>query len=78
MRVGEREILGTEFRKMLGLRSTNFTVQKKGTRFKLTVEGYGHGVGMCQYGCEGLAKAGKTYRQILAHYYQGAKLATGE
>lgn len=78
VRVGERELLGTDFRKMLGLRSTNFQVQNKGTRIKLTVVGNGHGVGMCQYGCQGLAEEGKTYRQILSHYYQGAKLATEE
>lgn len=78
VRVGERELKGTDFRKMLGLRSTNFTMKKQGTRIKLTVVGNGHGVGMCQYGCQGLAKEGKNYRQILEHYYQGADLASEE
>jgi stage II sporulation protein D len=35
--------------------------------------GYGHGVGMCQYGANGMAKQGRTYRQILRHYYRGVK-----
>ena len=78
LRVGEKEIAGTDFRKMLGLRSTNFTVQRKGTRFKLTVIGNGHGVGMCQYGSQGLAQEGKKYKEILSHYYKGAKLTTQE
>jgi stage II sporulation protein D len=78
VRVGERELKGTDFRKMLGLRSTNFTIKKQGTRIKLIVVGNGHGVGMCQYGCQGLVKEGKDYQRILAHYYQGAKLAAEE
>ena len=78
VRVGEKELSGTDFRGMLGLRSTNFTVQNQGGRIKLTVVGNGHGVGLCQYGSQGLAKDGKGYRQILAYYYQNAKLARGE
>jgi stage II sporulation protein D len=41
-------------------------------------KGYGHGVGMCQWGANGMAKNGKTYREILARYYPDTVLARGE
>jgi stage II sporulation protein D len=42
-----------------------------GVRFRVT--GYGHGVGMCQYGADGMARRGASYRTILTHYYQGIR-----
>ncbi len=56
------------------LRSARFTVQRRGGRFIFRGGGYGHGVGLCQWGARGLAEAGRTWRQILAHYYPGASL----
>ena len=65
---------GTEARKCLGLRSTDFDVIWDGTSFVFTVRGYGHGVGMSQQGAELLAKEGLDYTEILAHYYPGTEL----
>lgn len=53
----------------LSLRSTFFSIQQTGETITITTRGYGHGVGMSQYGAEALAKKGYTYDQILKHYY---------
>jgi SpoIID/LytB domain protein len=57
-----------------GLKSTLFEVTRDGDTFVFRGAGFGHGVGMCQLGAIGMATAGKTHRQILAHYYRGAHL----
>ena len=56
---------------MLGLRSANFTVAVEGDILYFTTKGYGHGAGMSQYGAELMAQEGKTYHEILQHYYTG-------
>lgn len=56
------------------LKSTCFTVTAQGNRFVFQGRGHGHGVGLCQWGAWGLAVAGKTWEQILQHYYPGAVL----
>ena len=66
--------LGTEFRQKLSLRSTSFEIIKNDNGFLITTKGYGHGVGMSQYGANGYAKAGYSYSDILYHYYQGATI----
>ena len=66
---------GAEIRTALGLRSTAFTVAWDGDLFTFTVSGYGHGVGMSQYGAQLYAAQGMGYRDILAHYYPGTELA---
>lgn len=63
---------GVDLRKALGLRSTDFTVSVTGDRVTFYTRGYGHAVGMCQYGAQGLAMRGWSYREILKYYYQGA------
>ena len=65
---------GTELRTKLGLRSTWFTWENNKDHITFTTRGYGHGVGMCQYGANHLAKEGKTYDQILKHYYTGVEI----
>jgi SpoIID/LytB domain protein len=57
-----------------GLKSTLFEVKRQGDSFVIRGAGYGHGVGMCQMGAIGMATAGKTSAQILAHYYRGSHL----
>jgi stage II sporulation protein D len=74
VRVGERTVTGSEFRRVLGLRSTLLTVVLGDGRVTITTTGYGHGVGLCQYGADGLAKRGETFGQILSHYYQGVEI----
>ena len=71
VRLGEKILSGREVREKLGLRSTNFTIEKKDGGDQVTTHGYGHGVGMSQYGASFLAEKGKTYHEILRHYYQG-------
>ncbi len=65
---------GTDVYNKLSLRSTDFTIELKGNYVTITMKGYGHGVGMSQYGALGMAKAGYTYEEILKHYYQKVNL----
>lgn len=74
MTAGDRAIHGKELRSLLGLRSSDFTVACDGASFTFTVRGYGHGVGLSQYGADYLARQGATFDEILAHYYPGATL----
>lgn len=60
---------GTQVRKALGLRSANFSVDYKDELFTFTVTGYGHGVGLSQYGAQCMAQQGSDWREILQHYY---------
>jgi len=76
VKVGSQTFSGVELRKRLGLRSTDFKVDCTGKKVIFSTRGYGHAVGMCQYGANGLAQRGANYDQILSHYYQGAKLKT--
>lgn len=67
-------LTGRRFREILGLRSTWFTVSQTATELVFSVRGYGHGVGMSQYGADGFARQGWSYREILSHYYPGTTL----
>lgn len=75
MEIGGREFTGTELRKKLGLRSTAFVMTALQDSITVTTKGFGHRVGMSQYGAEAMAVQGSDYRQILAHYYLGTELA---
>jgi len=72
--VGELTLTGREFRERLGLRSTDFRVFLQEGEVVVETFGAGHGVGMSQYGAQGMAKAGRGYREILSHYYTGVAL----
>lgn len=74
MVIGGTGFRGTELRKALGLRSTAFTIAAGDKEIVITTRGYGHRVGMSQYGAEAMAVSGSTYAEILTHYYQGAVL----
>ena len=65
---------GTELRKLLGLRSTAFTMSVTEETITVSTRGYGHRVGMSQYGADAMAALGSTYGEILTHYYQGTEL----
>ncbi len=71
LKVGGVALKGTALRSSFGLRSTNFSVSATKDTITFETRGYGHGVGMSQYGAKGLADAGKNYHDILAHYYKG-------
>ena len=74
MSIGGVNVSGTTLRSLFSLRSTAFTLEYTGNSFLFTVTGYGHGVGMSQYGANVMAKQGATYKEILAHYYPGSEL----
>ena len=76
MSIGGKEFAGTELRKLLGLRSTAFDVVVDGDTITITTRGYGHRVGMSQYGADAMASSGSTYPEILAYYYQGTELTS--
>ena len=78
MRIGGKDFSGTELRRLLGLRSTAFTIHIEGETITVVTKGYGHRVGMSQYGADAMAVSGKDYREILAHYYQGTQLTQCE
>lgn len=67
-------VSGTALRRALGLRSTCFTVSHQSGSFCFTTHGYGHGVGMSQWGAKALAEQGLSFDAILAHYYPGTQL----
>lgn len=67
--VDEKEYTGIEFRKLLSLRSTDFKITKEGDIYIVTTYGYGHGVGMSQYGANEMAKKGSSHQEILKYYY---------
>jgi len=72
--IGGKYFTGTEVRSLLGLRSAAFSVETGETAVIVTTRGYGHRVGMSQYGADAMAALGSTYEEILAHYYQGTEL----
>lgn len=65
---------GRSVREKLGLRSSCFHIEKKGNAYAITTKGYGHGLGMSQYGAQGMALEGKSYKEILHHYYKDVKI----
>ncbi len=65
---------GTTLYNKLGLRSTDFEISQVGNNVVFEMKGYGHGVGMSQYGALGMAKQGYTYDEILKHYYTGVTI----
>ena len=72
---GERVISGDDLRYLLDLRSSRFRVQSSNGSFVISGFGFGHGVGMSQWGAYNLARRGANYQQILLYYYQNANLA---
>ncbi|MBP1561830.1 MAG: stage II sporulation protein D [Oscillospiraceae bacterium] len=76
MTVCGKEMTGADFRRIFTLRSANFEVRysEKSGDFSVTSKGYGHGVGMSQYGANAMASKGSTWQEILLHYYTGAEI----
>lgn len=73
---GTKSIKGTDLRRSLDLRSTLFRMSLNQGTLQISGRGFGHGLGLSQWGSQYLAENGVNYQQILAHYYQNAKLAT--
>ena len=74
VQIGSVSVSGTQLRAMFALRSTDFSLAYEEGMFVFRVGGYGHGVGMSQYGANAMAKTGSGYMDILSHYYPGAEL----
>lgn len=74
IRIGGKLYKGTLLREKLGLRSTDFSVTTTDTVVTFTTNGYGHRVGLSQYGADAMAVNGSDYEQILLHYYTGTRL----
>ncbi|MDN4492124.1 stage II sporulation protein D [Ureibacillus aquaedulcis] len=68
------EWTGRDFRTLLGLRSTDFQIKAQNGQVTVTTEGYGHGVGMSQYGADAMADKGSTAHEIIEHYYQNTSI----
>ena len=75
LKINDIVFKGTDIRTKLGLRSTDFVIREDGSNYLITTKGYGHGVGMSQYGANGMAKEGHSYLEILSHYYQNTKIS---
>ena len=74
LKINGQEFEGTTLYNKLGLRSTDFEITQVGSNVVFDMKGYGHGVGMSQYGALGMAKQGYTYDEILKHYYTGVTI----
>ena len=74
LELGGASVSALALRQLFSLRSTDFTLSCSEGRFLFRVRGYGHGLGMSQYGADLMAEDGKDYAEILAHYYPGTTL----
>ena len=72
--INNKEYTGLQIRKLLSLRSTDFTFKTNDNIVEITTRGYGHGVGMSQYGANNMAKLGYSYKEILEYYYKDIKI----
>ena len=75
LKINNVEFKGTDLYNKLSLRSTDFEIELLGDKVKITTKGYGHGVGMSQYGALGMALEGYSYEEILKHYYTNTEIA---
>lgn len=74
LKINGKELTGKFVCSSLSLKSTYFTIIDDQDKIVIKTKGYGHGVGMSQYGAEGMAKEGKNYEEILKHYYTGVEI----
>lgn len=75
IKINEVEFEASEVVSKLGLRSTYFDIKQIGDNIIIDTKGYGHGVGMSQYGAHAMAKKGYSYDEILKYYYQGVEIS---
>ena len=74
LKINNQEFKGRDVSQKLNLKSNYFKIIKNENKLTITTKGYGHGVGLSQYGANGMAKEGKNYKEILSHYYQDIKI----
>lgn len=75
LKIGNETIKGRKFRELLGLRSANFSFEFSTNSVDIICLGYGHGVGMSQWGANAMASSGSSYSDILTHYYTGVNIS---
>ncbi|WP_286883244.1 stage II sporulation protein D [Aneurinibacillus sp. UBA3580] len=78
IRIGDKTFTGRKVRELLGLNSSHFSLSIEKNQVIIRTLGYGHGVGMSQWGANGMAKEGKTAEEIVAYFYKGVKIESGE
>lgn len=74
IKINDTLFTGSKLVSLFQLKSTFFTITQEGNQVLIQNKGYGHGVGMSQYGAEGMAREGYTYEEILKYYYQGVEI----
>lgn len=74
LKVGDKTFSGVDIRWAMGLNSANFSISIDSKNVTFNVKGYGHGVGMSQWGANEMGKRGKKYDEILKHYYTGIEI----
>lgn len=74
LNINGKKFKGSEIKSIFKLRSTSFTIEIKEDKVNFIVNGFGHGVGMSQYGANGMAKEGYSYKDILKHYYKNCEI----
>ena len=74
LKINGVDFSGSDVYNRLKIRSTDFNITQNGDNIIIKTKGFGHGVGMSQYGAYGMAKAGYNYKEILSHYYVGTNL----
>lgn len=77
IKLGNEVVRGLDFRYLFKLNSSNIVMKKKDNEIIINVKGYGHGVGLSQWGAGKMAELGYTYDEILKHYYTGIEIKTG-
>lgn len=78
LQAGKARVSGRKIRELFGLRSANFSVKVTDSDVVFTTTGFGHGVGMSQYGANGMAENGASYVEILTHYYSGVEVRAAD
>lgn len=73
--LGDHTFSGREVREALDLRSSDFSIEEKNGHFIFKTKGFGHGIGMSQYGANGMAQDGKSYKDIITHYYHDVDIS---
>lgn len=76
VKVNNNYYTGVEFRKLMNLRSADFDIEYNEKEVTIKTRGYGHGVGMSQYGANGMANEGYNYKEILKYYYTNVEINT--
>lgn len=76
LKIADHSFTGREIREKLDLQSSDFEIEQNNGHLIFTTRGFGHGIGMSQYGANGMAKEGKEYQDIIKYYYQDVEIST--